>query len=116
RAVQQRALERQPLPHPTRESGDVVVSPIYEVRSVEGPVNRRSRLEAVQTGKKGQILPRRQLRVKVQLVREDADSVPERRRRSGERLIAVADLTARRRHQRSQHTEQRRFAGAVRAK
>src|SRR5206468_13092190 len=60
-------------------------------------------------------LPRRQLRVQMQLVSQQADPPAKGRTELVRRLAAVSDLTARRRHQRGKHSDQRRLSCPVRS-
>ena len=63
RSVQQRALQREPLPHAARETADRIVRTIGEARRVEGRVDKGARVEAVELREELQVLPRGQLRV-----------------------------------------------------
>ena len=61
-----------------------------------------------------EILSRGELRVEVQLVREQTDARPQRGAQPARQLVAVADLAFRRRGQRREHRDERGFAGPVR--
>ena len=63
RAVQQRALEREALPHPAREARNRFVAAIREIRGFERSLGARRRIQPVQAGKEGEILARGQLRI-----------------------------------------------------
>jgi hypothetical protein len=113
RRVQQRALEREPLTHAARERADGFVTAIGQTRRRERFVDRRARVEAVELREEAQVLARRQLRIQVQLVREEPDARPQRRAKPPRGRVAVADFAFRRRGKRRQHGDERRFAGPV---
>ena len=114
RPVQQRAFERQPLPHPARKPADRILGTVGEARRLERRVDGRSRIEAVQLGEERKVLPSRQFRIQMQFMREQPDADAKRRAEPRRRLIAVAHFPARRHGQRRENRDQRRFAGAVR--
>src|SRR6185369_15457063 len=99
RIVQQRPFERETLPHPSRESGDIVVAAFLEAgtrkRGFDSP-----RTYAVQLSEESQVLPCRQLGVEMQLVCEQAEAAPQFSAKLTGRVIAKPDFAARRRDQR----------------
>ena len=76
--MQERSLQCQTLTHPARERRDVVVGSIGQAGAVERGVNCVPDVEAMQFGEESEVLPRRQLWIEVQLVREQ----PERARKA----------------------------------
>jgi len=76
--MQQRALEREALPHPAREPAHVIVGAIGEAGAFERDVHDRARLETVQVREERQVLARRQLRIQKQLVAEQSESTSQR--------------------------------------
>ena len=101
---------------PAREAETVIVGAVGEAGRLERRVDAAARVEAVQRGEEREVLARRQLGVEVQLVGEQADPAPKRRRRA---RAPAARRSERRRcvgaDQRGEHADQRRLAGAVRA-
>ena len=116
RLVQQRALEGQTLPHAAGENADPVGGAVRESRLRERRLDpvRRSGV-AVQAGEEIQVLTGRQFRVDLEIVREIAETAPERRTQLARRALTIENPSARRRDQCGEHPEQRRLAGAVRA-
>ena len=112
--VQQRALEREALPHAARKSVHRVVGAIREPGTLERSVDDAGRIQTVQLREELQILARREFRIKVQLVREQADSPPQRRAEVARRRVAEPDVAGGGRGERGQDADQRGLAGAVR--
>src|SRR2546428_4592282 len=113
RPMEKRTLEREPLAQPARKSRNLVVAPIAQPRRVERPIDCLVGVQAVEPGKKGQILARGQFRVQVQLVRQEADSLPQRRRHAARRVVAVVDAAARRSDQCREDADESRLPGAI---
>ena len=61
RPMQQRALEREPLPHPARETRHVVVGAVGEPGALERGIDGAPRGQTVQSSEERQVLTRRQL-------------------------------------------------------
>src|SRR5205823_2398877 len=74
RLVQQRALEGQALAHPTGKARHWIVGALGELGLFKRRVDDGCAILAVQPGKKREVLPRRELRVQVQLVGEQTDT------------------------------------------
>ena len=108
-----RTFEREPLAQPARKSRDLVVAPIAQPRRVERPIDRLVCIQPIELRKKSQILARGQFRVQVQLVRQEADSLPQRRRPCARRVVAVVDTAAGWSDQRREDAEEGRLPGAV---
>src|SRR5262249_20360878 len=94
-AMQQRAFQREPLPHAAGKPSDVIVAAVDEA----GPFERRRHdsfgVQSVQLSKEIQILTRRELRVHVELVREQPDALTQRRTKLAGEPITVSDFPGR---------------------
>jgi hypothetical protein len=113
--MQERSLEGQPLTHAARKPRDLIVGPIDQPRAFESRRNCRLRVEAVEFGGKGEVLPGGQLRVEVQLVRQQADASAKRRSAVARRLVAVPHVPRAGRDERREDADECGFARAVRA-
>ena len=113
--MQKRALERKPLAHPTRKTGDVVVSAIGKVRARERRPDDRLGIEAVQPREEFEVLPGGELGVEVKFVRQEANPFPQFRSGRPGRQVAVTYCSRARRDKRREHANDRGFAGAVRS-
>ena len=83
RPMQQRALEREPLAHAAREAATPRRRRGRPARRARAPRRRRgARSRPYSCGEERQVLPRRQLGIEMQLVREQADAAAQRRRRA----------------------------------
>ncbi len=113
RVVQQRSLEGQALAHAARKALHGVVAPVGQVGALECRVDSPHHVRnAVQPAVEQEVLRGRQLGIEVEIVTDEADPLPQRRRRVSV-VLAVRDATARRRQQRRGHRQQRGLAGAV---
>ena len=116
RLVQQRPLQREPLPHAAREPLDQIVRAARQAGPLEsGGRARRAVAQTVQPPEELEVLAGGQLAVQLQLVREESQPGAERLTGVAGRPVAVQHLPARRLNQRGEQAEQGRLAGAVRA-
>src|SRR4029450_12149898 len=66
-----------------------------------------------QLGEESEVLPRRQLWVEVQLVREQPDACSQGPAKPSRVVLSIANLTGAGGHERGHHPDERRLAGAV---
>ena len=100
---------------PAREPGHAIVRAIGQARRRQRLVDARlDGRHAVQPSEELQVFARREVAVEKQIVAEHADPAAQRVARVTGRAPAVAHVPARRPHERREHAEQRRLAGAVR--
>ena len=80
RAVQQRALERQALPHPAGEPGDRVAGAVCEARLPERALHARRRVvEAVEPREEREVFAGGEFGIEVEVVAEQAQAAPQAR-------------------------------------
>ncbi len=111
--MQQRAFEREPLPHAAGKPRHFIVCPIGQLRALERRRHRVAGVEPVEPREEGEILPRGELRIQMQFMREQPDALA-KRVVSECHGVAEAELAGGRRDQRRQDADERRFACAVR--
>ena len=114
RAMQKRALERHPLPHATRKVRQRIVGAVNDAGAFERPIDDFLPVQPVQPGKEREILARRQLRVQVELVGQQADMPPKLGAQLADGAVTVSHFPAAGRHQRGEHADERGLPGAVR--
>jgi hypothetical protein len=116
RIVQERAFERQPLAHPARETGNLVVATRRQLGAIERTIDARAGVaKAVQTRVEQEVLGGGQLGVEEEVVSHHPDALTQGRA-GPDIVVTVLHAAGRRRQERRRDREERGLAGAVRAK